>query len=486
MRRRGNPDDPFSSDYGNPDPFQQPKTIRSTTIRSPKPKLAVSEVVNLYFCGTDMSSERLGYVIADFARAEVPGEKNINWIIIDGPGTPAQVKECWAQPRDKIPIWQGVATGAGWEENAEFAVNFLQSKMSPNYSNVAIADHVFDNTLVRGLTCPIRQINLIGHSRGGVTCMMVAEMLNKISEFRDVKVRILAFDPVPGMAGMTQFELPSNVIEYVGVYAQDERTVIFDPIIPHSSNASHKSLRFETIIMPGRHSTVAGNVHEMGVGKNAAPNPLRGLGSIHWIVYYITYHFLVEPDHPAAISCSRDRFDFPRMNPQAPTERRITAADSMHDLLFHQETDGIALYPPSIDCFTSPLYILSCYDYVVGLRDKGMLAKMRETTYGLRPQESRQLKMHPTAAARKYFEQELNPDGAVGEATMYYPFINMHHFSLCKNFEPDFFKFVILMRKNMKKSAYHAPNSYYPKEFFKPQHSERYPNLYKLCLEAKP
>ncbi len=79
---------------------------------------------------------------------------------------------------------------------------------------------------------PITTVNLIGWSRGAVTCIMIANRLHK--ECPQVKVNIFAADPVPGYGQFKngRCEINSNVQNFTGVYARHEMSFGFIPIIP--------------------------------------------------------------------------------------------------------------------------------------------------------------------------------------------------------------------------------------------------------------
>ena len=106
-------------------------------------------------------------------------------------------------------------------------------------------------------------LNLVGFSRGGVACLMMANRVSNPTSYSHVKkINILAFDPVPG--GLDPignfgeaFTLSSKVNQYIGIYARDERTYMFEPVIPKVSSSATKVL---TVLFPGSHETMVGNL----------------------------------------------------------------------------------------------------------------------------------------------------------------------------------------------------------------------------------
>jgi len=103
----------------------------------------------------------------------------------------------------------------------------------------------------------ITQVNMIGWSRGGVSCFEMANALANDPETRDIKVNIFALDPVPG--GVNNFKnihrLQSNVATFIAIYAADERSVAFNALLPKLS----PNTRVYTTSMPGSHATLVGN-----------------------------------------------------------------------------------------------------------------------------------------------------------------------------------------------------------------------------------
>lgn len=81
-----------------------------------------------------------------------------------------------------------------------------------------------------------QQINLIGHSRGAVECIMAAWFLFAYGDeaTRNTPVNIFAIDPVPGPGNWYGIftQLPPNVVNYTGVYAWDHLSHVFQAVVP--------------------------------------------------------------------------------------------------------------------------------------------------------------------------------------------------------------------------------------------------------------
>lgn len=105
-------------------------------------------------------------------------------------------------------------------------------------------------------------LNLIGWSRGGILTMKMARRV--ANDTRVSEINILAYDPVPGGfdpitrhdADLHDLQLPAKVNQFIGIYARDEHSYLFDPMIPARDSAS---TRMWLAMVPGSHETMAGN-----------------------------------------------------------------------------------------------------------------------------------------------------------------------------------------------------------------------------------
>jgi hypothetical protein len=119
-------------------------------------------------------------------------------------------------------------------------------------------------------------LNLMGFSRGAVSTMYLAHRLSADpahSALNDKigKIKILVFDPVPGSITLSSanFNLPSNVGNFIGFYSEDERSNLFSPAFPKPASidgplATHVHL----FSVPGSHETMVGSTKEDGHAHN--------------------------------------------------------------------------------------------------------------------------------------------------------------------------------------------------------------------------
>lgn len=256
----------------------------------------------VFFCGTgsnrfDVSNPNYpnGEIVSKMASRHT-GKEFVDWIICDGPGSgDLQTDELWVQSAGGG--WgTGTAFGSGWEENVAHAVSVIKGGASwhrtkltePQYktlkqAGIAIKDktvtkkgwvyNTYDfgerritpqelqtaKTRIFRNGARITKVNIFGWSRGAVSCIMLANALHADPSTRRIQVRIFAVDPVPGSLNFQphRCRLQANVYEYVGVYARDECSKGFAPIIP--SFFAFMTRKPAVLPFPGRHATLPGN-----------------------------------------------------------------------------------------------------------------------------------------------------------------------------------------------------------------------------------
>ena len=213
------------------------------------------EVFTIYNCGTSHNRQNLDETVADTAR-RTAGSENRDWMINDGPGSYSHSAAKSASPAERglaaqaktpgtrDPItglkessWfaaaRGVISGDGWEHNVEHTMAVLNATIDMP-----------------------RTINMVGWSRGAITCFMIAHALQQNPRTSGIAVNIFALDPVPGPGNFhdpDKVSLPTNVRRYAAIVQQDERRRIFKPVLTDAESAPGVRTRF--CYMPGGHST---------------------------------------------------------------------------------------------------------------------------------------------------------------------------------------------------------------------------------------
>lgn len=113
------------------------------------------------------------------------------------------------------------------------------------------------------------RINLLGHSRGGVTTWICAYYLYAYGIVQDKRVNICALDPVPGPGVWNRFiqQLPANVDRFLGIYAWDNNKAGFTAVVPCPNRT--------TVNQPGTGADLSPDVD----GWVPGPDPLRTTSS---------------------------------------------------------------------------------------------------------------------------------------------------------------------------------------------------------------
>ncbi len=263
-------------------------------------------VFTAYFCGT--GSHRFDHANPNFWNGELVstlanndlGREFAHWIAVDGPGSGnLQDDNLFVEPGGYFN-WTGQLFGRGWEENVRHVLQVIKGESSWQRTELSEQEYLrlkgagvpvpdpsstaswFWRTYDYGHRHPTpqqlqeriisifrkpripAQVNLIGWSRGGISCHMLANAMAQDPVLRHIPVNIFAIDPVPGV-GNVQSErvtLAENVKEYVGFYSRDERSKGFACVIPSVASGT----RICIYPMPGRHATLVGNASADGAG----------------------------------------------------------------------------------------------------------------------------------------------------------------------------------------------------------------------------
>lgn len=272
-------------------------------------------VLTVYLCGTGSNSfDNInptfwqGELVATLAQNNQRREF-AQWFIVDGPGSGnLQEDDLWVESPNYSDI-KGSLFGSGWEENVNHALclmkgnfDWQREKLTEEQYNqlkkagIPIEDvkvtgsflwrkydygdrHVTQQQLQQQIIRIFRkdgiiptQVNLVGWSRGGITCHMLANAMLADPQLKDIPVNIFAIDPVPGPLNFQpeKVTLGKNVKEYVGFYAKDERSKGFTCVIPMVTSDT----KMHIFPISGRHATLVGNASIDGSeGENALYAP---------------------------------------------------------------------------------------------------------------------------------------------------------------------------------------------------------------------
>jgi hypothetical protein len=275
------------------------------------------------------------------------------WASINGPG-------CISPQADETLCrtlnWTEAQLTRYWENNIDQALDFIKLKKTAPLETIKYTkvleltesktpsswmlrnysidyDGYFDKTIRMPYPAPIiackptleqiaeipTQINLIGWSRGAVSCHMLANAMLNDSELKHILVNIFAIDPIGTYPSPSanQTKLGSNVKEYVGFYARDERSPEYTAVVPDTDNTT------QVHIYP-----LAGD-HWVSGGFNEADGPLAQNPRL--VV------------RNCMLAClSRWGSNFGLMDPKATVEDTLTKIKSDYDQYLYMRTAGMS------------------------------------------------------------------------------------------------------------------------------------------------
>lgn len=219
-----------------------------------------------------------GELISTLAK-NMAAQEFYSWIIVDGPGSGnLQEKEKWVKPGNHHNI-MGQLLGKGWENNVAHALAVLKADPSFFAQRPGYIAQKKQFQIRTTNSQPIEAVNLVGWSRGGATCHMMANAMAKDPGLCHIKVNIFAIDPVPGACQFAEHrtKIKSNVHDYYVVYARHEASVGFTPVMANNLDVRGKIAIYA---IPGRHATVVGNASETGKGVKKLPTDFTEPGKI--------------------------------------------------------------------------------------------------------------------------------------------------------------------------------------------------------------
>ena len=179
------------------------------------------------------------------------GRDGADWILNEGAGT----KELRRQGLDSGGLG-GTFAGEGVQANVDKSIDFVKRQLK---------NYIGDIGSVEGIT-----INLVGHSRGSITCYKIANALlhDQYPAIRTIPVNIFAIDPVPGNNGRINEEMYAHLALGINVkksfllLAESEHRLNFRPYVDALYSLNKKEHKFDTT--PGTH----GGINEL-TGKES-------------------------------------------------------------------------------------------------------------------------------------------------------------------------------------------------------------------------
>ncbi|MCX5786408.1 MAG: hypothetical protein NTX59_12040 [Elusimicrobia bacterium] len=254
------------------------KASASTQLPAVKPEKSVrANTVTIYFCGTAITK--------DWWRAEdahSPDGSSGFWsselvstlfheqdadsykLVVNGIGTDDLPGSTAAYPVKTSLDEQFDINSLDQNSKGLYGQYFPSSFLTARDWNKCVDEAVtYINSVLASTTGDIT-LNLVGHSRGGVLTMLTADKIKNNPRIKTIN--ILALEPVPGDGSVpaVTYSLNEKIKNYIGLYAEDERTWMFEPVIPAAGPETNTWL----LRLPGSHEAMAGNTQKDGHSKN--------------------------------------------------------------------------------------------------------------------------------------------------------------------------------------------------------------------------
>jgi hypothetical protein len=255
-------------------------------------------VFTLLNCGTNFDRTKRGELVADFG-AYMAGAEYQQFLITDGVGSTGASLPGSFDPfsksktaKSKSPKWSQTPTQTlndvtqgtqGFTPSGHGVLKKLLPSSSAPYASIT-GDGWDDNirhaiaTLAQVFSGGTGVVNMVGWSRGAVTCLRMA---NWIREFLGdgISCNIFAVDPVAGLdAGARLHDtyfIPSTVRNYIAVLAMDEMRGDFKPQDAARMQIANPAVtNVGYLPFPGVHSTV---VQQSNADLSEVPAVVRAL-----------------------------------------------------------------------------------------------------------------------------------------------------------------------------------------------------------------
>jgi uncharacterized protein DUF5621 len=227
-------------------------------------------VFTIYCHGTGGHRDKPDKEIVAYFGRRAAGTEYQDYLILDGVAGAPKNKE-GKNPMAGTFNWADKNKAAKGDTPLELGGGKVKGKLAASASGFGVDDNTRHAIVtIANLRELPETVNLIGWSRGAVTCLTIANMLYDPSTteglFRQIKVNIFAVDPVAGAeAGHGKDAenkrlIPPTVKNYLGILAKGENRETFKPQdlsrvqIPDPGQSNVVFLPF-----PGKHSTVAQN-----------------------------------------------------------------------------------------------------------------------------------------------------------------------------------------------------------------------------------
>lgn len=236
-------------------------------------------VFTVFNHGTSASRDKEGEIVAEFGRLAA-GQEYRDFLICDGPGSapktsvmPGQFNPYTRDKQAKSVMgnkelghthinWQltGMAYGSGWDDNVIHAIATI-CELDP-------LPHT---------------INMLGWSRGAVTCTKLAYRLEKI--YPQIDINIFAVDPVAGIGHKADEDastIHGNVKNYCAILSMHETRRFFKPQDAQRVKFTSENTNAVFLPFPGNHEG------QVKLDKYAG----KDIGEAAQMVWFLAWRFL--------------------------------------------------------------------------------------------------------------------------------------------------------------------------------------------------
>lgn len=252
-------------------------------------------LVTVFFCGTcanstDHTNPRYfaGENVSHAYHA-TEGEPLIDKVIVDGPGSgekdnAALWSKYYKRPYDAN---EGTLLAYGIEERINHVLAVLKNQPTKAINELDADGRAAHEKLKSA--APVTEVNIVGWSRGGGAAIEAANRMHRDPALKHIKVNLILIDPVPGLF-LTKADnrsLSPNVKSCSCIYARDERSFGFSPVIPDVP----PDCKFMATFLPGGHAQVAGDENDHA-GDPIPHVLLRDVGIISRFIMHqlLTFH----------------------------------------------------------------------------------------------------------------------------------------------------------------------------------------------------
>jgi len=234
-------------------------------------RAARNNVITIYFCGTAITKEwwkgpdahspdgSAGFWSPELVSTLFHEQDNASYkLVVNGIGTD-ETPGSASSPAVKPPA-DGRTDIDSVGNKGLYGQAFPSSRLADRGWETCIGEAEAYINSVLSSTAGDVTLNLVGHSRGGVLTMMTA---NRVKDNPRIKaINVLALDPVPGDGSVPDgtYLLNEKVKNYVGIYSEDERTEMFEPVVP----AAEPGTKVWLLTLPGSHEAMVGNSQKDG------------------------------------------------------------------------------------------------------------------------------------------------------------------------------------------------------------------------------